>query len=281
MTSVRYNPITGDPVLFAPERSGRPNAFAHDAVDVCPFCPGNEPMTPPEVARVERGGQWIGRAFPNKYPASAHHEVIVESPDHNATWDAIDDAAAIVSLYVERYRDMRKRNGVAYASLFKNHGATAGASLDHLHSQLLGSPVLPLRIARESAAFAAATACPLCSLRHAHTIRESDRFAWVAPEASTMMYQQWIVPRRHISEPDAMTDDEMRELAGLLQSSASAMRKITNAYNWSFVSFPATGRGHFYVDVFPRMTSIAGYELGTQTFIAVVDPAKAAERLRK
>ena len=280
MTSVRYNPITGDPVLFAPERSGRPNAFANDTVEVCPFCPGNESMTPPEVGRVDRDGHWIARAFPNKYPASAHHEVIVESPDHHATYDVIDDAAAIMSLYVNRYRDMRKHNDVAYASLFKNHGATAGASLDHLHSQLLASPDLPVRIARESAAFAAATACPLCNLRHPHMIRESELFTWSAPDASTMAYQQWIVPRRHISEPDAMTPGEMRELAALLQSSASAMGKIANAYNWSFVSFPMTRRGHFYVDIFVRMTSIAGYELGTQTFIEVVDPAKAAERLR-
>lgn len=280
MTSVRYNPITGDPVLFAPERSARPNAFAHDAVEVCPFCPGNESLTPAESARVDRDGTWIARAFPNKFPASGHHEVIVESADHNAAYETID-AAAVMRLYIERYRDMRDRNGVAYASLFKNHGAMAGASLDHPHSQLLGTPDLPLRIARESAAFAAATACPICNVRRENTIRESERFAWFAPEASTMTYEQWIVPRRHISEPDAMTDEEMLELAALLQSSAAAMRTIANAYNWSFVSFPTTRRGHFYVDLFPRMTSIAGYELGTGTFIEVVDPAKAAERLRR
>lgn len=281
MTSIRYNPITGDPVLYAPERSSRPNAFAHDDAGVCPFCPGNESMTPAESERIERDGHWIARAFPNKYPASEHHEVIVEARDHKANYESIEDAAAIMRLYVDRYRDLRRRNAVAYVSLFKNHGRMAGASIDHLHSQVLASPVLPPRIAKESAAFDAAASCPICTMTRKHTIRESDRFAWFAPEASRMPYEQWIVPKRHIPEPGAMTDDEMRELAALLQNSTSAMRPIAPSYNWSFVAFPASPRGHFYVEIFPRLTSIAGYELGTFMFIEIVDPAKTAEVLRK
>lgn len=281
MMSVRYNPITGEPVLFAPERSSRPNAFAHEAVEACPFCPGNESMTPPDSERIERDGVWIARAFPNKYPATAHHEVIVEARDHDAAYESIEDAPAVMRLYVDRYRELRRRDGVAYVSLFKNSGVMAGASLDHIHSQVLASPVLPPRIARESTAFAAAASCPLCDMRREHVIRESDRFVWLAPDASRMNYEQWVVPKRHVSEPDAMNDDEMRELAALLQSSASAMRSIANAYNWSFVAFPSTRRGHFYVDMFPRLTPVAGYEMGTAMFIEIVDPAVAAERLRK
>jgi UDPglucose--hexose-1-phosphate uridylyltransferase len=281
MTSVRYNPITGDPVLFAPDRSARPNAFAHDNAGVCPFCPGNEAMTPPPSQVIERQGRWIARAFPNKYPASEHHEVIVESRDHNARYESIEDAAAIMRLYIDRYRALRARSAVAYVSLFKNQGQTAGASIDHMHSQVLASPMLPPRIARESAAFDRAESCPVCSMRGSNIIRESDRFTWFAPAASTMPYEQWVVPKRHISEPDAMNEDEMRELAALLQNSTSAMRPIASAYNWSFVAFPSTRRGHFYVEIFPRMTSIAGYELGTHMFIEIVDPARAAEVLRK
>jgi UDPglucose--hexose-1-phosphate uridylyltransferase len=281
MTSVRSNPITGEPVLFAPERSSRPNAFAHDDAGVCPFCPGNEAMTPPDSARIERDGHWVARAFPNKYPATEHHEVIVEAPDHNASYASIEDAPAVMRLYLDRYRTLRGRSGVEYVSIFKNHGRMAGASIDHLHSQILASPTLPPRIARETAAFNAAGACPMCTIRSDNIIRDSERFTWFAPEASRMPYEQWVVPKRHVSEPDGLTDDESRELAGLLQNSTSAMRSIASAYNWSFVAFPTTHRGHFYVEIFPRMTSIAGYELGTQMFIEIVDPAKAAQVLRK
>ena len=281
MTSVRHNPITGDPVLFAPERSLRPNAFAHESVETCPFCPGNEAMTPPDVERIEKNGAWIARAFPNKYPASAYHEVIVDAADHDARFQDVGDPAGLVRLYLSRYRAMRSRSGVAYISLFKNNGPLSGASLDHIHSQLLGTPELPSRIARETAAFESARGCILCNAAaRPNVIRESSRFVWFAPEASTMLYQQWIVPKRHVAEPDQLNDDEVTELAALLQSAASAMSSIAPSYNWSFVSFPSTSRGHFYIDAFPRLTSVAGFEMGTQMFIQIVDPAKAAQRLK-
>ena len=280
MTSVRRNLITGEPVLYAPERSGRPNAFAHESVKTCPFCPGNESMTPPDVARIEKDGAWSARAFPNKYPASAQHEVIVESADHAARFQDVADAPSLLRLSLDRYRAMRARAGVAYVSLFKNNGPMSGASLDHIHSQLLGVPELPPRIARETSAFERASACILCTAARENVINDSARFVWFAPGASTMTYQQWIVPKRHVSEPHHLDEDETRELAALLQSAAAAMSTLSPSYNWSFVSFPATARGHFYIDLFPRLTSIAGFEMGTQMFIQVIDPANAAQRLK-
>jgi len=280
MTAIRYNRITGEPVLFAPERAGRPNAFAHDSNEVCPFCPGNEAMTPAESARIERDGRWVARAFPNKYPAARHHEVIVESPDHDARFESIEDAAAVARLCVDRYRAMRGQQDVAYASLFKNNGAMAGASMHHLHSQLLGVPVLPPRIAREAEAFSRVARCPLCDTAGELRVRGTERFDWIAPSASTMAYQQWIVPKRHVSELSELSDGEIGELATLLQSAAAGMRNIATSYNWSFVSFPTTRAGHFYVDLFPRLTAIAGFELGTGMFIQVVDPVVAAKRMK-
>jgi UDPglucose--hexose-1-phosphate uridylyltransferase len=280
VSTIRRNLITGEPVLYAPERAGRPNAFAHDAIDVCPFCRGHESMTPAEVARVEKGGRWVARAFPNKYPASAHHEIIVESDEHNARFEDLPDAVAVTQLYVGRYRAMRSNGDVAYASLFKNNGAIAGASIDHLHSQLLGVPELPPRIARESEGFAGAVTCPLCADRTNPVIRTATHFVWVAPYASTMIHQQWIVPKRHISEPSELYSDEIGELATLLQSAVSGMSKIASSYNWSFVSFPTTRAGHFYVELFPRLTAVAGFELGTDMFIQVVDPEITARRMK-
>lgn len=272
--TVRQHLLSGDPILFAPGRSERPNAFGTSAAaaDLCPFCPGQEDQTPPAVATV--GDPWRVRVFPNKYPASEQHEVIVEARDHDAEFEDIADAAAVIRTYRERYAAVTKR--AAYAALFKNHGALAGASLRHIHSQLLATPFLPPRIVRERAAFD--NRCPLCDALQTNVIEENASFVRIAPEGSTMSYQQWLVPKRHAPELSALESDE--DLAAMLQSAAGGMRRLSGSYNWVFINFPGTPRAHWYVDLFPRFGAVAGFELGTGTFIEVVDPLRAVEALR-
>jgi UDPglucose--hexose-1-phosphate uridylyltransferase len=257
-------PITDDPVILAPEREQRPNVFEGAP---CPFCPGAEDQTPPEIARD--GEPWRIRVFANRYPPTEHAEVIVESASHNDSFDDLsrDHAARVVEMYFERYR----ARGANYVSIFKNHGRLAGASIPHLHSQIVGTPFIPLRPAREGDAFT--ENCELCEAEHP-LIAETDHYRWIAPRGSRLAYQQWIVPKSHerdLSEP--------RELASLLQSSVRAMRGISDSFNWSFITFPHQRRGHWYVELFPRIAMIAGYELGAGTFINTVDPIDAAKTL--
>lgn len=276
MTEIRRHLITGDPILFAPDRAERPNA-----PEVCPFCPGNEAMTPPELSRI--GSPWRVRVFENKYPFTKHHEVIVESPDHDATFDAIN-AEEVMLTYLQRYRSMSGRDGVRAVMLFKNHGRMAGASIQHLHSQIAGVPFVPPRIAAESLGFARAISCPLCDAITTHRVAglivdETPAMVRLAPHGSTFAHQQWIIPKRHVNDVNALTNDEARDLAVLLQHAAAGMRKISAAHNWMFLGFPAVASAHCYVDVFPRVTNVAGFELGTGTFIDVVDPAASARIL--
>jgi UDPglucose--hexose-1-phosphate uridylyltransferase len=257
-------PITDDPVILAPGREQRPNVFEGAP---CPFCPGAEDQTPPEIARD--GEPWRIRVFPNRYPPTEHAEVIVESAKHEDAFDELtsDHAARVVEMYFDRYRAM----GANYVSIFKNHGRLAGASIPHLHSQLVGTSFIPLRPAREGDAFTAR--CPLCEAEHS-LIAETENYRWIAPRGSRLAYQQWIVPKSH--EHDL---NEPRELASLLQSSARAMRGISDSFNWAFITFPHQPRGHWYVELFPRMAMIAGYEFGTGTFINTIDPIDAAKVL--
>lgn len=280
------HPITGEPILMAPERAARPRAFGGDAEEVCPFCPGNEALTPPEVARVERGGRWIARAFPNKYPAAEHHEVIVEAPEHEATFGEVAHAADVVALFVDRYRALAALPDVAYVSLFKNDGTMAGASIPHLHSQLLAVPFVPPRVAREAAAFARAEECVMCAAVETHrkagfVVRENDAFTWLVPSGSQMANEQWLVPKRHQHEMTAMTAEEQAALAELLRASAAATKRLASSMNWLFLNFPREASAHWYVDVFPRRTTVAGFELATGTFIEVIEPAETARILRK
>ena len=274
MTAVRRNLITGEPILFAPEREGRPNAFNEDDA-VCPFCPGNEEMTPPEVARI--GEPWRVRVFPNKYPFAEHHEVIVESQRHDAEFDQID-AGEVVRMYVERYCALVHRIGVRSVMLFKNHGRTAGASLPHLHSQIAALGFVPPRIACEERAFAKSISCPLCDAINTHRVAEliideTPSMVRLAPHGSSFANQQWIMPKRHCNDLENLKEAECRELAVLLQHAAAGMRKISPSHNWMFLTFPAVTAAHCYVDLFPRTTSVAGFELATGTFIDSIDPS--------
>ncbi len=269
----RTNPISGERVLYAPNRAARRGAFGEESEERCPFCAGHESDTPAELARI--GDPWRVRAFPNKYPPVDGAEVIVESPRHEESFVSVEDAEAAVRMYVDRYR---AHAGAAYVSVFKNEGARAGSSIPHVHSQVVPLPFLPPRIERELAGFA--RGCPLCDVPE-HVIRETSDFRWLAPPASAFAYQQWIVPKRHVSEISALQDGELRELASLLRAAAGATRGIASSFNWMLMNFPRADAAHFYIDLFPRMAAIAGFELNTGTFVEIIDPEDAARRLRE
>ncbi|HEX8170565.1 MAG TPA: hypothetical protein VF824_08495 [Thermoanaerobaculia bacterium] len=267
--------LTEEPVLHAPARAARPRAFddAPAELERCPFCPGHESDTPPELAR--RGDPWLVRAVPNKYPPAAGAEVLVESPRHDDAFHDVADPAAVVELWLERYR---ARRDAAYVSLFKNHGARAGSSIPHVHSQLVPLPFLPPRIVRESSAFS--SSCPLCAIPGV-VIRETETMIAFAPSPSTMPYQQWLAPKRHVHDFASFDARELADLAVLLADASRASLSLGDAYNWAFINFPHETRAHAYVDVFPRITTIAGFELGTGTFVEIIEPADAARRLAR
>lgn len=268
------HPITGDPILRAPARASRPRAFAGESLERCPFCPGHESDTPPELARI--GEPWTIRVVPNKYPPSPGAEVVIESPQHEATFESIADPEQVVRVYVDRYRAHRE---AAQVALFRNEGERAGASIPHLHSQLVPLPFVPPRIERELAGFERAATCPLC-VAAGVVIRESEHFCWIVPSPSPMPWQQWIVPRRHVPDIAALRAVELADLARLLQVASRATRRLAAASNWLFLNFRGSAKAHAYIEILPRVTGIAGLELGSGTFVEIIDAEAAAARLR-
>lgn len=274
--TVRTNRITGAPVLFAPERAARPHAFGGAENDGrCPFCPGHESDTPPTLA--EHGQPWRIRVFANKYPPAAGAEVVVESAAHEATFHGLEQPEEVVRMWIDRYAAHRDAPAVA---LFKNHGRAAGSSIAHIHSQVVPLPFVPPRLQSEGEAFAHAGRCMLCERSDDVEIAQTSAFRWVAPYASALPYQQWLIPKRHFARLDQLQDSEIAELARLLQRASAAMLRIGEAYNWCFIDFRHHPAGHLYVDLFPRLTTLAGLELGAGTFVEIIDPAAAAVRLR-
>jgi UDPglucose--hexose-1-phosphate uridylyltransferase len=275
--SVRRKLLGGDPIVYAPGRAGRPNAFTGGtAGDLCAFCPGNEAETPPTIASIPHPGGtgWMARAFANKFPAAEGHEVIVESERQDDTFDTLRAPDLAVGLMLERYA---AHPAAAHVALFKNQGRLAGASLPHMHSQLIPLPFVPPRVAGEALSFH--DHCPLCDVASAgEPIADDGVFTWLAPYGSVMAHQTWLVPKTHANEPRG--DAGVAHLAAMLQRASRAMLQIADAYNWSFTTFRCEPRGHWYVDLLPRLTTIAGFELGTGSFILIIDPADTARRFR-
>jgi UDPglucose--hexose-1-phosphate uridylyltransferase len=291
--------VNGKLTIVAPGRAARPSdlhsAAAVGSTDACPFCVGNERLTPPEIAAVRPGGGaadtpgWRIRVVPNKYPALAgRHEVIVHSPDHETELEDLGDEGLLEVLDVWRRRIVALLDaGAAAATLIVNRGPGAGASLAHPHAQLFATPVVPPLLLDELLEFERFRnrygGCVLCAeidgagerLVHAGGVA-----AWV-PAATRFPGELWLAPREH--EPDLRRAD-LRPWASALRRALIAVDAATGGapLNLWVHTAPAELRGtfHWHVELAPRLAGIAGLELGADIALVTVDPATAAEALR-
>ena len=225
------------PTAAAARRISCAKACRSRASAVCPFCPGNEGKTPPEVLAYGRNGSgrdtpgWSLRVVPNKFPALGieggldregegmfdrmngvgAHEVIVETPDHQLTLATMPDKAVEEALwaYRDRMLDLKNDRRFRYILLFKNHGEPAGASLEHTHSQLIALPIVPKRVREEVDSskhyYDEKERCIFCDMirqeidTESRVILNDDYFIALAPYAPRFPFETWILPRQHSS----------------------------------------------------------------------------------
>jgi UDPglucose--hexose-1-phosphate uridylyltransferase len=293
------DPVTGIWTILATERRTRPRDVggADDAAASCPFCPGNEALTPPELdalrdpgGRPDRPG-WRVRVVPNKYPAlPGAHEVIVHSPDHDRDLEELDDnqVAAVIEMYGRRLAAQLER-GARAVTIDCNRGPRAGASLQHPHSQLFATPMVPTRQLEELENFTRFRnrygGCILCE--EGARAREERRLvldgavsAWV-PAAPAWPFGLWLAPVEHTEDLRA-TDPAA--VAEALSAGLAATMAVTDGapLNFWLHTSPAetTGAFHWHIELAPRLQPLAGFELGTGMAICEVDPAAAAKELR-
>jgi len=308
----RQDPLSGEWVLFAPNRGARPNAFIRSAdqgpaTTDCPFCPGNENETPPEIERRGTSGAWTIRVIPNRYPAlsvgpsgplgegsmkgTGPHELIIDAPTHTHLDEMSPaDAAQLFEVYAGRVKAARAVDGVKAVALFKNDGENAGESIHHPHTQLLGLPLVPERIEKMAARFQ--SGCPFCAELPSgaqgdlagRLIHASDGFVIMTPFAPRRAYEAWVVPLRHVGSIEELSPGEIRALAGMTRRAVGAVRKLSSgiSFNLCFYQEPGRGRGsfHLYIEVAPRRSTMGGFELETGIMINVVTPEEAATKLR-
>jgi UDPglucose--hexose-1-phosphate uridylyltransferase len=334
MSTLRYDPTTNDWVIFAPSRARRPDEMrgssprteeAAPGPKVCPFCPGNERLTPTEIF-VQRdygraGAPWQVRVVANKFPAlrteessesceerqsffryrggCGAHEVIVESPDHDTilAHQPVDQIDAVLRTLQSRYNDLLRDSRMKAIIIFKNHGEGAGTSLRHPHCQLIATPVVPrlmrLKHAIATDYFDLTGHCLYCVLRdeeieaQKRVLAVNDEYAAVVPYASHVPFEVWILPRRHAASFGSVDPGRLRPLAELLKTVLQKLNiGLDNPdFNLMIDTVPRGDEDKEYflwhIQILPRLTTPAGFELGSGMSINTVMPEEAAEYLRQ
>lgn len=294
---LRRSPVSGRLSILAPARAGRPaDAVGREAgAPPCPFCPGNEALTPPEVDALRLDGSepdgpgWRVRVVPNRYPAlEGKHEVIIHAPAHSAELEDLGDdgLAAVLGIWQRRIA-AQLASGAAAVTLIGNLGAGSGASLEHPHEQLLATPVVPpllldelLEAERHRSRYGTCAVCDEMETAGDRTVLGGAFAAWV-PAASRFNGELWLAPSRH--EADFRAADT--------GSLAPALRRVLIAVkasagdaplNFWLHTAPADLRGpfHWHLEFAPRTSTLAGFELGTDIHIVTTPPEAAAAKYR-
>lgn len=324
---LRKDPIVGRWVIIAPDRLSRPQTLVekeelpHEAFD--PFQAGNEDSTTPEILAYRDGGApngpgWRVRVIPNKFPAVrvegelnkrgdgiydkmsaiGAHEVIIECPhrESNMSRLSVENIREIFWAYRDRLVDLKRDPRLVHGLIFKNKGARAGASLDHSHSQLIVSPIIPIAIQEElggaleffnyrgRSIFEDMIQQELAT--ESRVVLETDHFVVICPFASRFPFETWILPRQHSSHYENITKPMIEDLGVVMKT---VLRKLEIAlddppYNYVLHSAPFSVHdlSHYtwHIEIYPRLNRVAGFEWGSGFYINPVAPEAAAGFLR-
>ena len=330
MPELRKDPIIGRWVIISTDRAKRPSDFVRESVDIkgggfCPFCYGNESKTPPEILAYGRNGGganqpgWSVRVVPNKFPALGiegdldrqgegmydkmtgigAHEVIVETPVHEATLATLSEKGVedVLWAFRDRMLDLKNDRRFRYILIFKNHGSAAGASLEHTHSQLIALPIVPKRV-REEVDYAKRyyqekERCIFCDMIRqeidtgARVITENDHFIAIAPFAPRFPFETWLLPKQHSSSYENNQSTVYGALARILKNSLMRLDLVLDrpAYNYTIHTSPLgeeiNDHYHWHIEMMPKLTKVAGFEWGTGFYINPTPPEESARFLRE
>ncbi len=277
MPELRKDPISGGWVIIAVERGKRPTDFASPPVQrrkggFCPFCPGNEYTTPPEIMAFRPSSTqpntagWTLRVMPNKFPALqiygdlnrsgegmfdkmngiGAHEVIIETPDHLLSLATMPPKAVedVLWAYYQRLSDLKKDSRFKYVLIFKNEGDAAGASLEHSHSQLIALPIVPKLVREEVDScrhyFEFKERCIFCDVINQEledgkrVIYENSGYIAIAPYAPRSPFETWILPKKHESMFNP-PDKSFSALADALQRALKQTDRILDTPPYNFI----------------------------------------------
>ncbi len=329
MPELRRDPVIGRWVIISTERSRRPGGLRTQSESQgsvpCPFCPGNESKTPPEVLAYGPRGRgpntpgWSTRVVPNKFPAlqiegDLHrggedlfdrmdglgaHEVIIETDDHTKQLEDLNEnqVTDVLFSWRDRILDLKKDPRFEYILVFKNRGTAAGASLAHAHSQLIATPMVPIRVKQELRGsdeyYEKKGRCIFCEIlrsemeKKERVVEVTDDFAVITPFASRFPFEMWIMPRRHSSSFETTTDAQFRALSRTLKSVLSRLNNVLDNPPYNFIVHTGPLKAnqlahfHWHIELMPKIVHTAGFEWGAGFYINPTPPEQAAHYLRE
>ena len=339
MPELRKDPLIGRWVIIATERAKRPVDFLTphadgSSQDGCPFCEGKEAQTPPEIfaLRKKEGAPnqpgWSIRVVPSVKPVLriegqlnrrgkgmydlmdgiGAHEVIVESPRHvaNAADLPVEQLHASLQAAMLRINDLERDPRFRYVLWFKNYGTVGGSGpIQHTRSQLIATPVTPLRVKEELAGarryFEDKERCLVCDLitqereTGARVVIDSTSIMALCPFASRFPFELWIVPKRHACDFGKAQPEEVADLAAVWKQVLARLKGVLDdpPYNALLHTAPFRhSRGkvgywksieddyHWHIELIPRLTRVAGFEWGSGFYINPTPPEESAKYLR-
>ncbi|MCS7192515.1 MAG: galactose-1-phosphate uridylyltransferase [Armatimonadetes bacterium] len=333
MPELRQDYATKEWVIIATERAKRPHDFLKGRPEPtplpsydpkCPFCPGNEYMTPPETFAIRDGtlpdaSGWLVRVVPNKFPALipngrprrsrsglylrmegiGHHEVVIESPEHDKTLALLSQSQVegVAKAYRSRYQALNANPANELVLIFRNQGEKAGTSLIHPHSQIVATPIVPVPIRRvlyeAERHYDAMGRCVFCDiLEHEldcgeRIVCENQHFVAFVPYAARVPFEVHILPRYHQASFGEFPDEQISDFAAILKLVLCKLYfGLKNPdYNFAIITAPHYSQGdphfHWHLKILPRLTTTAGFEIGSGMYINVSLPEENAKFLRE
>ena len=329
MSEWRADPVTGRWVVIAADEPLRRRDFDLDPVipideAYCPLCEGEEAVAGHEISAVRDGTPsdgpgWRLRVVPNRVPALrveatldhrgdgllermnglGAHEVVVETPRHDATWATlpVEDLTLVLAAWRDRMADLQRDSRLRAALVFKNEGVKAGARLAHPHSQVVAMPIVPEALAEEVAGarrhFEASGRCLYCALVEqelaagTRVIASTAAAVVLAPFAARWPFETWLLPRAHHARFELAPTSLLAEVAAILQPvlRTVAARLEEPALNVVLHSTPYAEADeavyHWHLEIVPRVLRASGFDLGSGTAINPVSPEETARVLRR
>jgi UDPglucose--hexose-1-phosphate uridylyltransferase len=328
MPEFRKDPIVDRWVIIATERAKRPQEAKTvekpQRAGACPFCSGNEAMTPPEILAYRKNNShpnqpgWTVRVVPNMYPAVVPdeaqdrrsgfyqsmnavgaHEVIVEIQEHATRLAELGEKQFddLVKAYHDRILGLRQDERWRHVLIYKNEGAQAGATFEHLHSQLVALPSVPRQVSDELEGarkfYQQNGQCVYCAIISAdlvdgsRIVSENQYFVALCPYAPRFSFETWLLPKQHLASFDGASELERREFALTLRETLIRLDRCLNHPPFNYVlhsaPFDATADSyyHWHLEIMPRLSGVAGFEWGSGYFINTAAPEDTARTLRE
>ena len=329
MADLRKDPISGRWIITNTDNPKKPGDFEKveemPKEGPCPFCYGNEHMTPLEIDVIRHKSTepntpgWLVRTVANKFPALqiegelerrgvgiydmangiGAHEVIIETPYHDKTITdlTVEEVSMIIDMYCRRSLDLQKDKRFKYILIFKNHWITAGATLEHSHTQLIALPMIPKNVLEElqgaSAYFEFRGRCIFCDIirqeleEKERILIENEYFISFCPFVSRFPFEVHIMPKEHSNRFCDLDKDQKQELAKILKETLTRLKIALSEHSYNFIIYSAPfdkkehESYHWYIEIMPRLTRVAGFEWGTGFYLLPTPPEVAIKYLKE